>query len=77
MMPRKLLNTDILDELDERGYNVNELRTIITDMYDDFDINNDRKELWITNKSVFDRINKYRNKNIYDILPWIRDINYD
>ena len=54
-----------------------ELRTIITDMYDDFDINNDRKELWITNKSVFDRINKYRNKNIYDILPWIRDINYD
>lgn len=80
MIPRDKLNTDILDELDRRGYSTDKLRSVVIQHYDEFEQHVreqtphwDRTELWRQNKRFFDSIKQLKGRDICDIVPWIRE----
>lgn len=84
MIPQNMLNTDILDELESRGYDVNNLRSVIVDNYDDFQNHIDeqtpgmtREIMWKEKFEFFDKIKRLKGDDVCDIIPWIKDINYD
>lgn len=84
MIPKNKLNTDILDELDARGYESGKLRSIAIDNYDDFENHitqqtpgMNRDKLWEKNFKLFNKIKELKDDDVCDIIPWIQELNYD
>ena len=88
MIPKDKLDLSILDELSNRGYNIDSLKNIINryqEFYDnikylskDFMKRESQgeftiTELWEQNKKMFNELRDKKNKDVRDFLPWIKE----